>query len=341
MQSFSFIHQMFYDYDKFDDLIWEKLQKYIYSKTKCTGPLWEMKKNGMPDKSPNKYYAPDKSFDVDKSYAPDTYEKEKNKNMIESPLHKQSDNKPSVKSAPTNIEPIIESKQGSQSLSLAKTEKMFEPSYTNDTIFWCIFQYVYGERELEIIKGNTAIRMIEEKQKIMEWLQKHPKIMKSSNVKFTNDRISSVISEFMCAKGESSFLMIAAYAMYYKIRIFLVDEKRKIYLRFFPEFDSENDAFCILYKNPKSKSAKAGAKYCCRFRDRREKTEKEEFDELFNTKCELVQYDKPLNGQTQYGVADLEIMANKLDIPLEDENGKKIKKGDLYKKIWEKMEWQM
>ena len=336
MQSFSFIHNMFYNYDVFDESIWFKLEKYIYSKVRFE-KLWESKKN-----------------------------KEDKEKEVKSPLHCEAKSVDvsafpvvevfTVAEAVPEIVPIAQvSKCPPEAQIIPKSvsnhkkceKMMFEPSYTNDTIFWCIFQYVYGERELDIIKGKTAIRMMEEKQKIMEWLQKNPKIMKSSNVKFTNDRISSVISEFMCAKGESSFLMIAAYAIYYKIRIYLVDEKRKTYLRFFPEFESSDTeaAYCILYKNTKSSRASSsaqGAKYCCRFRNRQNGiTEKEEFDELFNTKCELVQYDKPLNGQTQYSLSDLETLATKLNISLEDENGKKVKKGDLYKKIWEKMEWQM
>jgi hypothetical protein len=40
-------------------------------------------------------------------------------------------------------------------------------------------------------------------------------------------------------------------------------------------------------------------------------------------------------------VAELEQMANKLSIPLMNEEGKKLKKPDLYKAIWEKVGWIM
>jgi hypothetical protein len=88
-----------------------------------------------------------------------------------------------------------------------------------------------------------------------------------------------------------------------------------------------------LYKNPHSKSAKS--KY-----RKKNVSEKSEIDNL-KIYCELVQFDKPVCGQSTYGVNDLEEMANKLSIPLLSADGKRLKKPELYKIIWEKMEWTM
>jgi hypothetical protein len=145
----------------------------------------------------------------------------------------------------------------------------------------------------------------------------------------------------MCARGESSFLMLAAYSIYYDIHIYLVDEKKKIYLKFLPcknQTDTTDtmdttDKICILYKNPHSKSVKS--KYRKKY-----VSEISELDTL-NTYCELVQYDKPLCGQSTYKLHDLEEMANKLSISLLNTEGKSLKKADLYNMIWEKMGWTL
>jgi len=113
-----------------------------------------------------------------------------------------------------------------------------------------------------------------------------------------------------------------------------LDEEKKIYLNFLPcknQTDTTDRNPCILYKNPHSKSVKS--KY-----RKKHVSEKNELDAL-TFYCKLVQYDKPLNGQSTYGLHDLEEMANKLSISLLNTEGKRLKKADLHKSIWEKMGW--
>lgn len=220
----------------------------------------------------------------------------------------------------------------------------FEPPYTKDTIFWCIYQHVYGDREMERLgSGKLGNAMLEEKTKMMEHFKLHSKELKNSNVKFTKEKMNEVISELMCNKGESSFLMIAAYAVYYKIQIYMLDENKHIYLKFVYDHSlvSEEDTnhICVLYKNPRSKTF--ASKYY-----KKKVSTKEELKALDNM-CELVQYDKPLNGISTYTVAKLEEMAKKLHLSLAEENhedakkNKKMNKTELYHKIGEKIAWVM
>lgn len=303
MQTFPFVHSIFYSKNNCvdEDELIEKIQPYIY-----TG-----RENGFVEKV-----------------------------QIE-PLAPQSSSLPPPPPPPSPTEPIQETPVVGLEYPHKPQRKYFEPEYNADTIFWCIFQHVYGERELEYV-GRMGNRMLEEKQKIVEHFKKNPKSLKQSNLKFTNEKISATISELMCARGESSFLVLAAYAVFYKINIYLVDEERKIYLKFLPDTsflsdpdsDEKPESVCVLYKNPKSKSSKH-AKY----RKMRESTHEEL--SVVNAMCELIQYDKPVSGISTYTIAKLEEIANKLNVALEDGDGKRLKKPDLYKRVWEQMEWKM
>ena len=232
----------------------------------------------------------------------------------------------------------------------------FEPPYTKDTIFWCVYQHVYGDREMERLgSGKLGNAMLEEQTKLMEHFKQHSKDLKHSNVKFTKDKMNEVISELMCNRGESSFMMIAAYAVYYKLQIYLLDETKHIYLKFVdnsqllndddaPDGAQESTHICVLYKNPRSKSF--GSKYY-----KKKISDKSEL-KILDTMCELVQYDKPLCGISTYSVANLEEMAKKLQLNIscvgeQEHEGepvkkpKKINKTELYKKIAEKIAWTM
>lgn len=218
------------------------------------------------------------------------------------------------------------------SIKLDKKIDTFVPTFS-DTIFWSIFHHVYGEIEYKMISSRYGNRILDEKKKIMEHFHKSPKSMKSSNTKFTNDRIQETISELICAKNCSSFLETSAYALYYNLTIYIIDEKKRTYLVFKNKDDcSEN--ICILYANSSLKENRVGVqqkKYYSLLKD------PSSFDmSTLNTYVQLEQFDKPLKAQTHYKkVAELEEIAQRVGI----EYDKKMKKAELYVLLAQRTAW--
>ena len=180
-----------------------------------------------------------------------------------------------------------------------------------------------------MIKSKHGNRILEEKHKIMEHFQKTPKSLKQTNVKMTNDRIKETMSELICTKNCSSFLETAAYALYYNLSIYIIDEKNRTYLHF-TKIDSEsqeNPNLCILYVDENNKNNKKTYNLL---------TDSSEFDlkTLDSFVC-LEHFDKPLKSLTHYKkIAELEEIAHRLGIETP-----KVKKQELYNLLAQKMAW--
>ena len=220
------------------------------------------------------------------------------------------------------------------SIKLDKKMDTFVPAFS-DTIFWSIFNHVYGEIEYKMISSKYGNRILEEKKKIMEYFHKSPKSMKSSNTKFTNDRIQETMSELICAKNCSSFLETSAYALYYNLTIYIIDEKKRTYL-VFKNKDQCSDNICILYANTSVnlKENRVGIqqkKYYSLLKD------PSAFDmSILDTYLQLEQFDKPLKSQTHYKkMAELEEIAERLGL----EYDKKLKKAELYILLAQRTAW--
>jgi len=218
------------------------------------------------------------------------------------------------------------------SIRLDKKMNTFIPTFS-DTIFWSIFYHVYGEIEYKIISSKYGNRILEEKKKIMEHFRKSPKSMKSSNTKFTNDRIQETISELICAKNCSSFLETSAYALYYNLTIYIIDKKKRTYL-VFKNKEQSSDNICILYANSSVnlKDNRVGVqqkKYYSLLKD------SSTFDmSILDTYMQFEQFDKPLKAQTHYKkMVELEEIAQRLGL----EYDKKTKKAELYVLLAQRM----
>jgi hypothetical protein len=234
---------------------------------------------------------------------------------------------PSTIDAISYIDTVSSVVQMQKPQPIHKKANRFSPFLT-DTIFWCVFHHVYGEIEYSRIKSKYGNRMLEEKQKIMEHFQKTPKILKQTNVKMTNDRIKETLSEFMCGKNCSSFLETAAYALYYDLTIYIIDEQNRTYLHFC-KIDAPSTNLCILYVSPKKNQNTKQYTLL---------TDNSEFDlkVLEETYVCLEQFDKPLKAQTHYKkIAELEEIAQKLSVNLDS----KYKKPELYNLLAQKMAW--
>jgi len=135
-------------------------------------------------------------------------------------------------------EPPKNGKSDSKNEKLATFTKSDSSKYwipdKPDTLFWSVYISVNGFSDYYQIGHLYGKRILEEKLKIANWIKENPKILKTSNYKFTNESIQETISEFMVDQV-LSFKGLAALALYYKRTIYLLEEKRKIYLKFVSE----------------------------------------------------------------------------------------------------------
>lgn len=197
----------------------------------------------------------------------------------------------------------------------------FEPLHL-DTIFWSVF-YSVDAKEYETIYNRFGNRELEEKQKIMEFFKKNPKSLKSSNYKVTLGIIQEILSELMLDTKKTSFLGLIALSIYYKKQIFLIDDTKKTYLKFFAvdqEYMASDNIY--IYKNV---DARQRGKYRLYTKDIIN------MDEFFL----LEHYNKSLRGVSCYKADELDKVAARLGISTIDSVGKKLKKGELYEKLAE------
>jgi len=295
------LNQIFYQYNKFDtpNEI-NKLEPFFYDM------------NVIPSKEK-------------KPIPKSSEEKPTPKLSEEPPLKKSSEEKPIPKSS----EEEKSIKKSSEEPPLKKSSeeiKMFEPKQ-KDTIFWCIFIYIYGYGEYLTIGSRYGNRELEEKQKMITYFKENPKCLKTTNHKITNGNIQEMYSEYLSFQNETTLMGVIGLAVYYNIRILLVDSSKNIYIDYHTNDTSTTIKTCILYKN---QGIRGQTKYCF---DMSTDENIESYEKIKNTMLCLEHYTKPLKAISTYKSCELEEIGKKLNIY--DESIKKIKKQELYNKIVE------
>ena len=218
---------------------------------------------------------------------------------------------------------------------LLKSYCIREPQYLipkhTDTIFWCVFISVYGLGEYYQVGHSYGNRILEEKLKVANWIKSAKKSLKNSNFKFTNELIEETMSEFMVDKC-TSFNGLAALALYYKRNIYVLDEKRKLYMKFLsPDSDSDSDSDNIyIYYHDFMRGE-------YKYKIRTDIDENEQTSDFLNSHsffC-LENVHKPLKPISTYKVEDLINIASIIGLNTTD----KVKKQELYNMILEKCQW--
>ena len=220
------------------------------------------------------------------------------------------------------VEPIKTLVEPIKTNTILDKKQWFLPKQ-NDTIFWCIYTFIHGEGEYNHIGHSYGNRMLEEKQKIIDFVRKTPKILKSSNVKITNGTVQEILSEFMIDKS-TSFYGVAALSIYYKTPIFFINEEKKTYLKFLPESEYLENPICYLYVH---KTERGIPKYKLNVSEKNVLV-------LESMIC-LESHFKPLKPISYYKMEDLNTIAEKIGFV----STNKLKKNELYEKLCELCSW--
>jgi len=204
----------------------------------------------------------------------------------------------------------------------SKSKNMFEPKQ-KDSIFWCVFMYIYGYSEYIMVGSRYGNRELEEKQKMISHFKENPKALKTTNHKITNGNIQEIHSEYLSVQNETTLLGVIGLAVFYNVRILLVDTLKKTY---FDYHTIDTTKICVLFKNT---GIRGQVKYTFDMSMTDEKIQT-----IQETMLCLEHYTKPLRAISTYSVSELEEISKKLGLYDEILN-KKIKKQELYNKISE------
>ena len=262
---------------------------------------------------------------------------------IQNTIFKTEENKAPERKEPPKITELISKNDSDKIISQISKTLFFDPKNPSsnsmqsklwipphkDTLFWCIFSEIYGHSEYIQIGHSYGNRVLDEKMKIANFFKKNPKTMKSSNHKFTNEGIQETIAEFMVDQS-TSLRGLASLAVYFKRNIYVLDEKRKIYLKFTsPDVDTDS-------------SISSDSKIYIYYHEfmRGEHKYKISIDDKYTPPCIdqwfcLENFQKPLKSIAQYKVEELYAIANSIGFEIPT----KIKKTELYEVLSEKCAW--
>jgi len=204
-----------------------------------------------------------------------------------------------------------------------KTEDIISPTQ-KDTLFWCIFIIHFGYNEYLQVNRNYGIKELEIKQKIIEYLNKNPGVLKQTNYKITKASVQEILSDFLTSQKDTSILCFIAMISYFKMNIIMVDSTNRFMLEFFSNKD-ENLPTYVLYKDGYGK-----------YKVNIEPLNHDNIDDMKNTLICLENYMKPLKSASNYKIDELIDLARKLGIYNEN---MKYKKNDLYEQICEICKW--
>lgn len=193
-----------------------------------------------------------------------------------------------------------------------------------DTLFWCIFILHFGYNEYLQVNRNYGIKELEIKQKVIEYLNQHPGVLKQTNYKITKASVQEILSEFLTSQKDTSILCFIAMISYFKMNIIMVDSTNRFMLEFLSNKD-ENLPTYVLYKDGYGK-----------YKVNIEPITNDNIINMKNTLICLENYMRPLKSASNYKIDELVELAMKLGIY--NENAK-IKKNELYEQICEICKW--
>jgi hypothetical protein len=209
-------------------------------------------------------------------------------------------------------------------------ESVYYPQKEN-SLFWSIYILAHGINDYLNIGQKYGNRELEEKQRMIDAIKKHPTSLKQLNHRVTNVMIQEILSELMIQK-KSSLLSFMAMVVYYQKNVYIL--KGKTYLKFFANQDwdltdsDDFDHFVILRYD--EEEDRYGIDW---------EVSVKKIAEIERERIELESIEKPLRGISAFKVSDLEQLASLLWRDTALEEAVSLNKPDLYQKIYDACIW--
>jgi hypothetical protein len=209
------------------------------------------------------------------------------------------------------------SNKQSQSVMIKKNKinDFFIPK-EKDTLFWCYYIIMNGIQNYELLFDNTYKEEKQQKLNFIEKLRNYKDILKKHKFKRTEIESDIAYSKVICLK---TFLAMCA-----------VENKNICVLK-------GRCLYTLIVNNTSNIDiiTMDNNRYGCFLLEEKEKTSL--FND-YNAKYWVIDnITKPIGGQSNYKLVQLQDIADKLRIPIVNENGKKLKKIELYNLIKQKI----
>lgn len=185
-----------------------------------------------------------------------------------------------------------------------------------DTLFWCYYIIVKGIQKYELLFDNTYKEEKDQKLYFIEKLRNYKDLLKKykfkrtdieSDIAYSNE-ISIKTFLAMCAIENKNICVLKGRCLY----TLIVDENQNIDI-----ITMEHNKFGCFLLEEKEKSLL--------------------FNEYTAKYWMIDNISKPLKGQSNYKLLQLQDIADKLRIPIVNDIGKKLKKAELYNLIKQKI----
>lgn len=209
--------------------------------------------------------------------------------------------------------------------SSAGGDNFVEPFHT-DTLFWCLYIAHFGYNDYISVERNYGVKELEVKKAVADYIKSTPTALKMTNYKVTKITTQEILSDLLTTQKETNMNCLLAIICHFHINVIIENENNQLLL----EFISCQDEILPVFYIQQTKSQK--------FQIRTQPLSSEELATLKTTKICLENYMKPLKPASAYKVADLEIIAQKLD---NIDITRKYKKNELYDVLCEKLNWEL
>ena len=179
----------------------------------------------------------------------------------------------------------------------------------DDTLFWCLFIQKFGKEEYNLIGSKYKNFEIQEKMKIVEYLNENKNALKC--MKITKTATQEIMGKLM-TNITTDLQVVHGICAYYKLHIIVVCNSKKSYIEYkYSENDTDVNDILVVFKS-NSLLSNSRCKYSIKF-DVIAK-------DIINDFVKFVSFDKPFNGISTYKLPELEIIHEKLGLEIVKKN---------------------
>lgn len=194
-----------------------------------------------------------------------------------------------------------------------------------DSLFWCLYIAKHGYKDYLEIQNHYGSKQMDIQKEISSYIKENPTLLKGLNVRITKALVQEIISDLLTEIKQTSIYVLYSYAFFFHINIVLLHPNEKCYLKVFSENDTFDNPIVVLKKNEHDQ-----------YLLKDEELNISEFYDLQNNLFCIENHVRPLKAISNYKSDELQAIAEKLDIDLDE---RKWKKQDLYNEITKLTKW--